>query len=478
MKLAITLGHNSSAVLIGDNNVLVGYEEERLSHIKSDSSFPKLAISQILKYYPEARFIVTEIYVSHWFWEYSLKEDKYYDPKFLAVNFPKAVVKTLSAEYTHHDAHADSIWNFSGSMSGLTIVADGFGNKGEVLSLYNDGYLYHRSYAIEWSLGLMYQYATAYLGMKENQDEYKLLGYEQECTNKDKTDMIQLVNTTAALAYEGLRAKNFSVGSDMLTELTKVRAKWFTIFDLLTGGERNKPVVARFVQKVLEKVILSFVGDNPIVQVSGGVFYNVKLNNAIVRLPTITSFEANPLCGDQGCAIGMAGAQYKNLFWGKRDIISMVESFDDYDNVFIGDMEFGPRALGNTTTLATPTLEVVDKINKINGRNTIMPMAPVVSKKFAQENFRDYSKLGRCKHFMIVSLDFKTMKPEWRGAAHIDTDRNVYTGRLQVIDKYTNEFVRYRVKNSGILINTSLNAHGQPILYDNQDYKFMEYLQG
>ena len=175
MKLLLTLGHNASAILVDGQNVVCGYEEERLSGIKSDSSFPKLSIDKILHYYPNARYDVKTICVSHWFWSYDLPESKYYQPKYLSANFPNALIESISYDQTHHDLHAKSMWNFcDGDTSGLTIVADGFGNFGECLSIYIDGSLTHRSYDVEHSLGMMYQYAIGYLGMKENQDEYKL----------------------------------------------------------------------------------------------------------------------------------------------------------------------------------------------------------------------------------------------------------------------------------------------------------------
>ncbi len=64
------------------------------------------------------------------------------------------------------------------------IVADGFGNQQEVISIYRKDAankqpkLIHRISGYQNSMGLMYQYATSYCGMKENQDEYKFLGYE------------------------------------------------------------------------------------------------------------------------------------------------------------------------------------------------------------------------------------------------------------------------------------------------------------
>ncbi len=475
MKLLITLGHNSSAILVKDEEVLIGYEEERLSHIKADSAFPVLALSKILEYYPEAGNEVEDIFISHWFWHWDLKDDKYYNPQYLNVNFPYGKIRSLSKSFTHHDAHANSVWNFSGKSTGTTIIADGFGNMGEVLSIYTNGKLRHRSYELEWSLGLMYQYATAYLGMKENQDEYKLLGYEQSCTTAEKNSLIDIINTTSSLQIKALSNPSSKPNNgDMALELMKVRTKWYTLFDQITEGRKSKPLVARFVQKLVERTISAFASNAEVLQVSGGVFYNVKLNNTLVRLPNVKFFEANPLAGDQGCALGMTRVKYEHVFWGKRDEY-IVESHRGYTQVLMGAMEFGPRALGNTSTIADPTSEMVEKINKLNGRDTIMPMAPIVTDEFAKNNFRDYHKLGKCRFYMIVALDYKNLLDKYRGAAHVDTDRKTYTGRPQVINEYTNEYVRDFV--SDIMINTSLNAHGQPIIYNEQDFDIMEDLQ-
>ena len=137
MKLLLTLGHNSSAILVDNNKVLIGYEEERLSGVKSDSRFPTLSLKEIFKYYNQDD--VDEIFISHWFWDLNLTNNKYYDKDFIQSAFPNATISTITSTNTHHDLHAKSVWNFcDGDSLGLTIVADGFGTFGECLSLYVD----------------------------------------------------------------------------------------------------------------------------------------------------------------------------------------------------------------------------------------------------------------------------------------------------------------------------------------------------
>ena len=114
MQLLITLGHHSSAILVSDDEVLCGYEEERLSKVKSTSAYPIMAIERILQFYPSAKTKVIDIYISHWFDLDSdcLAESKYFQPKHLSARFTNARINSVHAGFTHHDAHAKSAWNF------------------------------------------------------------------------------------------------------------------------------------------------------------------------------------------------------------------------------------------------------------------------------------------------------------------------------------------------------------------------------
>ena len=485
-QLLITLGHNSSAVLVEDKQVLVGYEEERLSGVKADSSFPKLAINRILKYYPEARYEVDTIYVSHWFWGFDLEESKYYQPKFLKAKFVNAKVKSVDYYNTHHDLHARSVWNFcDGDKSGLTIVADGFGNCGECLSIYKDGELDWRSYSVNASLGLMYQYATAYLGMKENQDEYKLLGYETKASEDFKLNIVDKINDTSNKLLNILfnhSSMNLTGHEGMIKQLAGIRRYWYGLFSTIS---KEKAEIAYFVQSVLENVILEILNmyNCKNIKCSGGVFYNVKLNNRILEYAD--TLEVNPLSGDQGCALGFIDVDFGDLAWGIRPIIfgegkyaeDIIREISEqgYSEVVMGNMEFGPRALGHTTCLALPTMEMVDTINKLNGRDTVMPMAPMVTEEVANSLFVGTDKVGKSKEFMIIAFDYVEMNEGIRGAAHKHPDKDVYTGRIQVVKSGLLKEVLEHF--GGILINTSLNAHGQPIIYNRQDYDYMKYIQ-
>jgi len=457
MRINITLGHNASAAIFDNGgNCVRAYEEERLTKVKSDSSFPKLAIEKCLGDIPPQS--INYIGLSHWF--DNIMDCKYYQPKYLEGRFVNAVIEHMS----HHNAHAKSVWNFSGTDRGLTLVIDGFGNNEEVISIYKNGGLIRKIVGYEHSLGLMYQYATSAAGLKENEDEFKLLGYEIH----SKIEPYILPN------IGNLDIPSNSSELINYDKLKMVKLWWHDMFRDMSREDIARLAQYTLEQKVLE-IVKNYIGDSDLVQLSGGVFYNVKLNNTIMRsLPNKCKLIVNPVCGDQGNVFGTHRCRYKDLYLGERNIDEIRPTHNDITEVFMGNMEFGPRALCNTSTLAMPTLDNVSLINTYNDRDTMMPMAPVVTRDFFLENFKDTNKVFKSEKFMIVSFDYKAIKEEWKGAAHYDPDRDIYTGRVQVLDE-GDELYDYIKGRGGMMINTSLNYHGTPIIFDNDDYMIYKY---
>jgi predicted NodU family carbamoyl transferase len=273
--------------------------------------------------------------------------------------------------------------------------------------------------------------------------------------------------------------------------LTKI-CKQFNIED--PTSSRARVILAFYVQAVLEKVILSVLGQ---VQwrdliVSGGVFYNVKLNKLLVD-QTQGLFCAYPLAGDQGNALGLYAIDHPNfefpktLNWGTRSLrdVGYVSNMHVVDerrasglvldflrkekmvNLVRGPMEFGPRALCNTSTLAMPHLDVVSEINFTNNRNTVMPMAPVVTLDQYLDLFKHTDRVWKSCNHMVVAMEYKETPHKLLGVSHeYSYPYAHFTGRPQVIadDDY---FMKGIIREIGTpLINTSFNFHGRPIAYD------------
>ena len=147
MNLLLTLGHNASAIPTDSHNrIIAGYEEERINRVKSSSQFPQLAIEECLKK-TDGDTEFEYLYVSHWFDDFDFAtngfNDKHWNAAYVKDLCDRTGLKlvTLTPQFTHHDAHAWAARAFfeahSTALDGIHIcVADGFGNKEEVFSVY------------------------------------------------------------------------------------------------------------------------------------------------------------------------------------------------------------------------------------------------------------------------------------------------------------------------------------------------------
>lgn len=551
-NLLITLGHNSSAIFVHGDKV-IGYEQERLSGIKADSQFPMDAINEIISNVGFKEFLGCDVFISHWFDHgkeatYEFKPSKYMARK--DYEFLQAVcgdIKFVDANFTHHDAHAYSAMSFfnyfykgkpaMAAKQVYTIVADGFGTNQEVVSIYESHYdkdttpkLIHRVYGYECSLGLMYQYATSFCNMKENQDEYKFLGYEAHILDCFDAPVVETLNSYIKslsdmllnMAEENTKPICGKTGEIDTHELSNVKQFWHRQFADITSslnieGDAEhdytfklRVAVAYLIQGIIEKYFVSLVSAYNMSNVIcvGGCFYNVKLNNAILE-NTDGLFSVMPLAGDQGAAIGMyskfTGEQFPfgTLAIGKRrlrgitknlprnafyrpvtDVCSLVAVADEIANeiangnivnLIYGNMEFGPRALCNTSTLMLPTAENVAATNHMNSRNEVMPCAPVCSPRFVTSLF-DKKELDRVigsDMFMICTHTYiKDYSLQYAGVMHrkpICFDQE-YTGRPQIVrpDSFMDGVLRRinEICDAKCIVNTSFNVHGRPIAFD------------
>lgn len=541
--LVLTLGHNSSAIYVVEGKIVCGYEEERLSGKKSDSAFPIKAIKEIMSQYNLTHF--DSVYIGHWFTAGELVNSKYYDfeiIKNLVNGKEEKIFSIVPFEFTHHDSHIEAAEVFAKAYGldaynepkTLGLVIDGFGTFGENLTIYDykdsKRSVIFRSFGHDKSLGLMFQYATLYLGMKMNNHEYKMLGYEAHIHKVLSADKIrwldQMVDTEVAGRTVAMLSNIMNSDTDPLVNvaaLNEVQKKIFKTLDTVANGfvpevagnEFNlRVVISYFIQSVLEKVVLNVLNefqekhgfDNIIL--SGGTFYNVKLNAAIEKI-TPKTISVYPLAGDQGAGLGVYNWYEKDLDWpthlnwGQRNFgFEDIAEIDEYNNQaqipitiidsgvkstaqiaeyltntinefgfvnFVSNtMEFGPRALCQTSTIAKPTLEMVDAINKLNDRTFVMPMAPFMTQdQFEQMSASTLeSKYAGSLKFMITACEFRKydeLYPE--GALHTYGDGK-QTFRPQVIH---GSFLVDILNELGPLINTSFNNHGKPIVFSTRD---------
>jgi len=244
------------------------------------------------------------------------------------------------------------------------------------------------------------------------------------------------------------------------------------------------------------------------VSLAGGVFANVKLNQLIVENELVENIFVHPAMGDQGLALGnavladLSGAEerrkynsyaIKNAFLGadySEDLKQVMKSFNHdligyrelencaseiatllSENKIIGfwngRMEWGPRALGSRSIiLNTFNEEVNQTLNNRLDRTEFMPFAPVVLDYMAKEYFPKYDENIPAAEYMTITYDTDTKYTEkLQATVHVDG-----TARPQVIRRLDAELYYdvldefYKITKCGALVNTSFNAHEEPIL--------------
>ena len=544
--LLLTLGHNASAIAIDEESGhQIGYEEERLSGKKSDSSFPALAIQEIGKHIPLKSI---ELYfVSHWFDAFDVRvAQKYWDPARLHALCPNAV--RVSPYVTspdgadvvpmsHHDGHAYSALAFTEHYADVdetwhVMVVDGFGTREEVMSIYQckdpdsvepgaeELTLIHRSYGYNHSLGLMFQYAAEYCGMHGFDDVYKFLGYQAQVTPDDTTVWHDILVDHADRFVKKeiellLRCKHPELPESHNPlqwinhgRLGAARDRWMDLFQDVQDAETVTVEVLRarigfFVQRVLERTLAGIVEHFGITNMmaAGGCFYNVKLNGYLLN--HVKRLSVMPLAGDQGAAIGLyrrckgPWSWAPNLATGIRRPVPLSADNPDLPqgmfvlsrfskcanivvkhlqagaivNIVRPTMEFGPRALCYTPTLALATMENVKAINAFNGRNTIMPMAPVMTRASAFYKVFDSKELNRTigtDEFMVCAHPVNPDLVESMQGATL-REQGHHTARPQLVSNDDTMTEILTSIDAPCLINTSFNGHGSPIVFTLQD---------
>lgn len=264
--------------------------------------------------------------------------------------------------------------------------------------------------------------------------------------------------------------------------------------DFVKDNFKKASDIASTAQKHLETVILQIINELPTnsdnLCLSGGTFYNCPTNSRILKETRFKNIHHFPSCGDSGTAIGAALYVSHHVFGVDRKSFKPHEIFylgKDYklekeiDYKYIakrisegaivawmnGRSEFGPRALGNRSLLADPRDQHNrDRLNHvIKKREWYRPFAPIV----LEERYKDWFDFDVPSPFMLFTAQVKQPK-EVPAIVHVDG-----SSRFQTITEESNIHMYKLIKEfeniTGIpmLINTSLNGTGQPILETPED---------
>jgi len=449
--------HDASVSLIEDGNILFAGHAERYSKQKND-------------WYTNQELIEDAL-------QYGLPDKiAYYEKPFLKASRlvlrggagdwkPNIPLNVPVHYFKHHHSHAAAGYYTSKFDDAVIVVLDAIGEYNTSTVWTGEGnnikLKYKQNYPI--SFGLFYSAFTKLVGLMPNQEEYIMMGM---AAYGDWTRYYVKVKEY----FPSINKQKYNFHKGILD--------WDEPID-----EQAKFDIAAAVQKVYEDRLVNFMamaqkitGKRNLVFM-GGCALNCAANTMLWRMFDDVWIMPNP--GDAGSSLGAAAALYgKHINWnhpylgydlgGKYPVNAIMAELirNKIAAVATGRAEYGPRALGNRSILADPRdPNIKDKVNLIKQRELFRPFAPVVLEEYAGKWF----DMNFTSPYMQYAV--KCLQPEKipsvvhkDGTSRVQTvNRQQHPGLYELLSHW------YSITGVPILLNTSLNIKGQPLLNDNND---------
>lgn len=423
--------------------------------------------------------------------------------------------KTEIVPVEHHLTHASSAYHCSGFTEKTAILGiDGKGEYATTFFGYGENGRIHKikEFYDPDSLGGLYGAITEYLGFEMLDGEYKVMGMapygdpgKYDFSQLAKFENGELVINTDLANVIGLRrykenGKGYYFSPKLIDWLGPMRH----------GDIADEPYIhyAASMQKLFEDLALQmmdyYLGDilreTGKLAFAGGGALNVKLNQKIIARPEVKELFVQPASGDSGTAVGAAAyvsvqrgvpvERMEHVYLGpaysNEDVIAACArhpaqpKWQKIDNVpahiaqvladgnpvawFQGRMEFGPRALGGRSILGCPSAPgVADRINEqIKFRERWRPFCPSMLDTVGPQMLGTDHPAPFMTFTFEVTEGWKERVPE---VVHEDG-----TARAQVLKREFNP--RYydlmkeleKLTGNGVVLNTSLNRRGEPMI--------------
>ncbi len=428
-----------------------------------------------------------------------------------ALNYKKKILFV-----DHHYAHAASSFFASGFERAAILTADGVGEWATLTKGSGNGNQIELTHELRYphSLGLLYSTITAFLGFKVNGGEGKVMGLAAYGVPVYFDDMMKELIDVKPDGSFMLNMDYFGYHYEMVMFNKKFIARYGqprVPESEITARDKD---LAASLQKVVETVCVLCAQQLyretalPNICIAGGVGLNTLTNGRILKESGFKNIFIQPASGDDGGALGAALFVYhqylgnerrwnmQNAYLGPSNDAKQVRAYLDARHVSYqeygelsqlidrvaqdlqagkiigwvqGRMEYGPRALGDRSIIANPLIaDMQDTLNnKVKHREPFRPFAPVVP----LEHCREYFDLDVESPYMLLVSD---VLPEKRkllpSITHVDG-----TARVQTVTKAQNErlyalTVRFgELTRTPVLLNTSFNVRGEPIVCDHAD---------
>ena len=392
----------------------------------------------------------------------------------------------------HHLAHAASTYYVSGFGDAAILTIDGRGEQATTLFARGSGPNIEKlgEVRLPHSLGILYETVTSYLGFLHSSDEYKVMALTSVRSDRYLRDFRSI------LSLDGLGYR--VEAPDLEERFGPARKPWEPL-------EERHFAVAFALQTTLEETVLELArglhertGDTRLCM-AGGVALNCVMNARLRDEGPFDQIFVQPAAGDAGTALGAAyvvdarergiatpftmkhaylGPEYDEeeiegvlsrarlAFERPADIAEATADLLARDRIvgwFQGRMEFGPRALGSRSIVASPAdSDMKDRLNAIKQREEFRPVAPAV----LEERAAEYFSPARPDPFMLFVENVRPEKAHLIPAVrHIDGTARIQTVSVTESPLFHRLICAFEARSRvPVVVNTSFNTRGEPIV--------------
>lgn len=379
---------------------------------------------------------------------------------------------------SHHRSHAAAGYGTSPYNDACVVVIDAIGEFHTASIWQASGNKLKKIYDLKYphSIGLWYSAMTQRVGLKPNEEEYILMGMAaygnpHRLYDNLTNDFVGIPTwDTGGLIYfkKNLHKGCLAWRPDLTTEQD--------MFDIAAATQKVYETIFRSILQYARSIVSS---KNLVLM--GGCALNCKAN--VIAYDIFENVYIMPNPGDAGSSIGAILAH--NLDWRHYQpqpfnpylgydmgYHSSNEDIVDYlikhkiCGLARGHAEFGPRALGNRSLIADPRGEnIKDKVNEIKQRQKFRPFAPAILAELADDYFN--MPTARSPYMQVVA---RCRHPQlFPAIIHRDG-----TSRVQTVAADGSPFRKflelwYERTGCPMVLNTSLNIKGQPMVNDHAD---------
>lgn len=485
--LGISAGFHDAAVsVVDDGKIVFASHSERYSKIKNDSWLTHEIINAALAY---GKPDVIALHEKSWAKKLrgAVSGDwgtaKELSQKQWIKTFYPELAGIPVKEYWHHETHAAAATHTSTMVNAAVMVIDAIGEfDTATIWHWKDGKLkklHTTSYPS--SLGLFYTAMTHRVGLKPMEDEYILMGmaaYGDPIVSQKLSRQMGHDFFKHAWAWQNPK-EAVKMKKNLQKGISKELYADYKDFDIAQAAqiqvEERVLAYATYAKELTNAPNLVFMGGVALNCVANSRLYEAGFRNIHIM--------PNP--GDAGSSLGAAALEYykqtgKRVKWngpylghnivGPYPINAALNSLlkGEIFGIANGRAEFGPRALGNRSLCADPRGKTIkDRVNKIKKRQEFRPFAPVILEEYVHEYFEMPASLPS-PYMQFVA---RCKKPdEFPAIVHADG-----TSRVQTVNKKDHPALHelltrfYKETGCPMMLNTSLNIKGQPIVNDIED---------